>query len=249
MCYFVLVSRNLWSNVDPLLPLVTVMLLCSTVFFLLLTSCSDPGIIPRREMQFLVDGLIDEVAMVTGCAKLNRTNIIFTQEMDNEGYRWCPTCKIVRPPRASHCRVCDNCVLRFDHHCPFVNNCIGQRNYVYFNGFLVSVLGLGISVFGGFALHLSGSRASSKDAQTKGEGLLIFLCLVGLPTAVMLIATLGLALFHTFLIASGKTTKEVLKGSIAKQEGSGAKVQDSFTVRGPPLLHPRDRTIYPNEVP
>merc|ERR1712125_78347 len=59
--------------------------------------------------------------------------------LSRQGYRWCRTCRIVRPPRASHCPDCDNCVLRYDHHCPFVNNCVGQRNYHFFFGFVTSV--------------------------------------------------------------------------------------------------------------
>jgi len=29
----------------------------------------------------------------------------------------CPVCRLVRPPRAGHCRICGACVLRMDHHC------------------------------------------------------------------------------------------------------------------------------------
>uniref|UniRef100_M8CE30 S-acyltransferase n=1 Tax=Aegilops tauschii TaxID=37682 RepID=M8CE30_AEGTA len=49
----------------------------------------------------------------------------------------CITCKIVRPIRSKHCSTCDRCVEQFDHHCPWVSNCIGKKNKWEFFMFLI----------------------------------------------------------------------------------------------------------------
>lgn len=54
-------------------------------------------------------------------------------ELRESGRRnWCSVCRIVRPPRAGHCRICGVCVQRLDHHCVWINNCVGQANHVSF---------------------------------------------------------------------------------------------------------------------
>uniref|UniRef100_A0A1A8NQ63 Palmitoyltransferase n=1 Tax=Nothobranchius pienaari TaxID=704102 RepID=A0A1A8NQ63_9TELE len=50
--------------------------------------------------------------------------------------RFCERCQLLKPDRCHHCSVCDKCILKMDHHCPWVNNCVGFSNYKFFMLFL-----------------------------------------------------------------------------------------------------------------
>ena len=59
--------------------------------------------------------------------------------------------RVVRPLRAKHCRICDRCVAQFDHHCPYIYNCVGLRNRGWFLLFTLSVaVNCSITIFFAF---------------------------------------------------------------------------------------------------
>jgi len=59
------------------------------------------------------------------------------ENREGESHRFCRTCNIVKPMRAHHCSICKRCVLKMDHHCPWVNSCVGWQNHKHFLLFLV----------------------------------------------------------------------------------------------------------------
>ena len=50
----------------------------------------------------------------------------------------CPTCEVICTADSRHCYICNRCVERFDHHCPWVNNCVGINNHAYFYLYVIT---------------------------------------------------------------------------------------------------------------
>lgn len=63
----------------------------------------------------------------------------------------CPECEVIRTSRSRHCNICNRCVNRFDHHCPWINNCVGGGNHGWFYLYILSTL-----LYAGCLMFLSG---------------------------------------------------------------------------------------------
>ncbi|KZT58161.1 zf-DHHC-domain-containing protein [Calocera cornea HHB12733] len=103
-------------------------LLCCYNFFRSVTL--DPGACPKPADEAELKSIIEELASE---GRLN-------------GQTFCVVCMARKPLRSKHCRVCDRCTARFDHHCPWVWNCVGVSNHRQFIMFILSLV-LGVICF------------------------------------------------------------------------------------------------------
>ncbi|XP_026322432.1 palmitoyltransferase ZDHHC6 [Hyposmocoma kahamanoa] len=58
-------------------------------------------------------------------------------EEDTKYLQFCTVCKGFKAPRSHHCRKCGRCVKKMDHHCPWINCCVGHNNHGFFTLFLI----------------------------------------------------------------------------------------------------------------
>jgi len=81
-----------------------------------------PGSIPDSP-EWIYDGSEDK----------NESSILNPLEKKRTGdRRRCKWCHKYKPDRCHHCRVCRMCILKMDHHCPWIFNCVGFYNHKYF---------------------------------------------------------------------------------------------------------------------
>ncbi|GAB4833831.1 Probable protein S-acyltransferase 16 [Ancistrocladus abbreviatus] len=159
---------GLWSSPGLINAVVFTGIAVMCVFNYLVAIITDPGRVP---VSFVPD--VEDA-----------DNPI--QEIKRKGgdLRYCQKCSHYKPPRAHHCRVCRRCVLRMDHHCIWINNCVGHANYKVF---FVFVLDAVIACI--YSLVISG--------------------VLLIPLTIALGVLLG---WHVYLILRNKTTIEYYEG-------------------------------------
>ncbi|XP_020671819.1 probable protein S-acyltransferase 1 isoform X2 [Dendrobium catenatum] len=170
---------------------VTIITMLADLGFLLLTSSRDPewinGRTPRMRFPPTKEVIVNGFAV-----KL----------------KFCETCLLFRPPRASHCSICNNCVQKFDHHCPWVGQCIGLRNYRFFLLFISTSTFLCVYVFTLSLANIFQERKNYHNSTMKlilGEIISVILMLYTF-LAVWFVG--GLTVFHLYLIYTNQTTYE-----------------------------------------
>ncbi|CCD26992.1 palmitoyltransferase SWF1 NDAI_0J01000 [Naumovozyma dairenensis CBS 421] len=110
----------------------------------------------------------------------------------------CRTCGIVKPARSKHCEICNSCILLCDHHCLWVNNCIGEGNYLYFYSFLLcNCITMTYSFIRLFLMYCQGHAPSSRNILT-----LLILC------GSFAVICAGFTFLQLQLVKDGMTTNE-----------------------------------------
>ena len=110
--------------------------------------------------------------------------------------RYCPVCMLDQQLRAKHCNYCNLCIATYDHHCPWIGNCVGEKNRLLFLLFLsIQCSELWVCI-----LHILLSTEETRWWEW------VFLCIL---TLTQLFLTLLLCA-HTFMLTRNVTTWELL---------------------------------------
>ena len=203
-------SKYLIKKFTVTIPIICIILFIITLFFLIICTFVDPGII-RRFYYY------DCYSYIRKEAKIFQLGYI-------RNYKYCFTCSIIKPLRSSHCGDCNNCVERLDHHCPWIGNCVGKKNYKYFFGFIIFINILTYYIIAFCIIYIvkkvkdvkSENNKKIKDEKRDNitayglcEGvMMLYICIV---CVLSLNFTLFLFVYHINLVINNETTKEKKK--------------------------------------
>ncbi|KAJ8759125.1 hypothetical protein K2173_004132 [Erythroxylum novogranatense] len=163
---------------------------CLCLFCFFVCVLTDPGHVPSSYVPDVEETLLSDQE----------------PHIKSSESRKCDKCCNYKPPRAHHCRVCRRCVLRMDHHCLWINNCVGYRNYKAFfilvlNATVATLYSSVILIICSFQLNFKGKLP-----------LKLFYVLSGVMMFSLSIALGTFLGWHFYLITQNMTTIEYYEG-------------------------------------
>ncbi|KAB1255616.1 putative palmitoyltransferase ZDHHC8 [Camelus dromedarius] len=195
--FFVFTCPWLTRAVSPAVPVYNGILFLFVLANFSMATFMDPGVFPRADE--------DEDKEDDFRAPLYKNVDVRGIQVRMKCPPPCPPCALTRAPAQD-----------FDHHCPWVNNCIGRRNYRYFFLFLLSLSAhmVGVVAFGlVYVLHHAEGLGAAHTTITypwpdHGAASMAVMCVAGL----FFIPVIGLTGFHVVLVTRGRTTNEQVTG-------------------------------------
>lgn len=178
-----------------------------------------PGTIPSKEEDPIWEYVPQEPRR--GGAGSNQMAGLVHETKRTGDRRHCKWCGKYKPDRCHHCRVCRTCILKMDHHCPWIYNCVGFGNHKYF--FLLVFYAAVACHF--ITLTMSDTvRASMYDTT---PFIRMFLVLFGatLASFIGIVVTVFFG-FHVWLMLKSMTTIEFCEKSVRKRLGHDESVYD-----------------------
>ncbi|XP_027126505.2 probable protein S-acyltransferase 7 [Coffea arabica] len=211
------------------------------VVILLLTSGRDPGIVPRSARPpepEAYEGSPEIEPGQTPQLRLPRIKDVYVNGVVVK-VKYCDTCMLYRPPRCSHCSICNNCVERFDHHSPWVGQCIGLRNYRFFFMFVFSTTILCLYVHGFCWVYIRKIMDSEKTTIWKAMSKTPASIVLIVYTFVCVWFVGGLSVFHLYLISTNQSTYENFRYRYDRRanpfnKGISKNFMEVFCTRIPP---------------
>lgn len=133
----------------------------------------------------------------------------FTVKASDGGLRFCKKCQTQKPDRAHHCSTCKRCVLKMDHHCPWLATCVGLRNYKAFVLFLVYLVFFCWTCFATSASWVWSEILNEK--QYTESFMPVNYVLLAVLSGIIGIVISGFTGWHLWLTVRGQTTIESLE--------------------------------------